>query len=230
MPAGSRVSASRSAVSLIALLGVVVLAGCSAATTTPSPATVASQPAAAGSSAPVATPMPTPTPPPPSSPPATSEPTGVATSLDPCQLVTSQEASQLAGATFGAGQESTTSGNGKICTYGSQTLNVFNVVVGQAPDVATAQAEKAQAQAEFQAQAQKVAAAGLKVTELPSFADGAVVMSGSFTIEGKTISASSIYALKGAVFFGFSDLVFGRSAPSSAALQAQAQTVLGRLP
>jgi hypothetical protein len=31
-------------------------------------------------------------------------------------------------------------------------------------------------------------------------------------------------------FFGFSDLVLGHAAPTSAALEAEARTVLGRLP
>ena len=35
---------------------------------------------------------------------------------------------------------------------------------------------------------------------------------------------------KGTIFFGFSDLVQGGAAPTSAAMQAQATTVLGRLP
>jgi hypothetical protein len=36
--------------------------------------------------------------------------------------------------------------------------------------------------------------------------------------------------LKGTIFFGFSELALSGSTPSAAALQAQAQTILGRLP
>jgi len=36
--------------------------------------------------------------------------------------------------------------------------------------------------------------------------------------------------LKGAIFFGFSDVVKGGPAPTSAAVQAEATTLLGRLP
>src|SRR4051812_39997261 len=60
-------------------------------------------------------------------------PTGSAraTTLDPCQLVTAAEASQLSGVTFGPGKEETTGSDntGKRCTYGSQTKNVFFVQV-----------------------------------------------------------------------------------------------------
>jgi hypothetical protein len=153
-------------------------------------------------------------------------PTGVPTSLDPCQLVTAQEASALSGGSFTAGVESTTSGNGKICTYGGRTLNVFEVIVAQAPDVATAQAGKAEAQAALAKQAPK----GLKFTELPSLADGAAYFSGSVTISGQSIGAGAIYVLKGTIFFGFSDLNFGHAPISAAALQTEAQTILGRLP
>jgi hypothetical protein len=141
-------------------------------------------------------------------------------------VVPSQEASQLASATFGAGKESTTQGNGKICTYGYQTLNVFEVIVGQAPDVATAQAGKAAAEAEIQSAAGK----GIQFTELPSFADGAAYTTGSYTISGQKFNVAAFYALKGTIFFGFSDLALNTPPPTVAAMQAEAETVLGRLP
>jgi hypothetical protein len=210
---------SRGTVALV-LAGLVVGA-CSSSTATaagtgtPAPTSVAP----AATSTPAATDTPAPS----------SEPslaTGVPTSLDPCQLVTSQEASQLAGASYGAGVEGTTSGGGKTCVYGGQTLNVFTVIVGQAPDVATAQAGKAEAQAAILQQAGK----GIAFTELPNFADGAAYLVGSFTVSGQTLNGSAIYVLKGTVFFGFSDLALGHPTPTSAALQAQAQVILGRLP
>lgn len=161
-----------------------------------------------------------------SAPAASSGPTAVPTAIDPCQLVTSAEASQLVGVSFGAGKESTTEGNGRICTYGSSTLNVFTVLVAQAPDQATVDAAKQQALAGIQ----QALGQGLKVTELPNFADGAATMEGSATVGGTTVSARGIYVVKGLIFFAFSDVAVGKSAPSSAALQAQAQTSLGRLP
>ena len=206
-------------------LMALVLAGCSSSPPTTAPSGGGS-PAAA---TPAATSTSTPTTPQSQAPtqaPSGSLPTGVPTSLDPCVLVTSQEASQLTGASFGAGRESTTSGNGRLCTYGYQTLNVFTVLVGQAPDVATAQAGKEAAQASLE----KIATKGVKVTELPNFADGAAVLEASGVLGGQTFSASAIYVLKGTIFFAISDLVVGHAAPSSAALQSEATTALGRLP
>lgn len=162
-------------------------------------------------------------------PPATAEATAVPTSLDPAQLVTAAEAGKLAGASFGPCVETTTPGNGKYCTYGAQTLNVFSVAVAQAPDVATAK----QAEAAFEADLQQVShGVNMKVTEMPGFADGAdaAVAQGSITVSGETISASAIYLLKGTVFVGMSDVKLGGSAPSAAALEAQAKVVLGRVP
>jgi hypothetical protein len=155
-----------------------------------------------------------------------SEPTGVATSLDPCQLVTAQEASTLAGATFGAGVESTTSGHGKICTYGGRTLNVFMVIVGQAPDAATAKAEEAQAEGQLKAQAPK----GVTYTLLPNLADGGAMISDTISMSGQSVGASAIYVLKGATFFGFSNIAIGKAPIPGAALQAEAQIILGRIP
>ncbi len=212
-------------VAAVALVGLVA-AACGTSSSSPAGATGTPLPIAPApvTPAPVtpapATPAPTDTPAP------ISQVTGVPTSLDPCQLVTSQEASQFAGASYGAGVESTTSGGGKICTYGGQTLNVFMVIVGQAPDVATAQAGKAEAEAAIQQQAGKA----IPFIELPTFADGAAYVSGTITVSGQSFSAGAIYALKGTIFFGFSDVALGKAAPTLAALQAQAQTILGRLP
>ena len=97
------------------------------------------------------------------------------TSLDPCQVITSQEASTLAGASFGPGVEDTTPGSGNICTCGANTTNVFTVAVGQAADVASAQAEKAQFISDLEANMQQLAAGGLTVTELPNLGDGATM-------------------------------------------------------
>lgn len=233
---GGAMSASRAFVILTA--ASLALGACSSAA--PSTGAAVSAPAAAtaapaASAAPVTAPSVAASVPsaavPASEPPAATMPdvTAVPTSVDPCQLVTAAEAGQLAGTTFGPGKPETTSGNGRLCIYGSQTLNVFTVDVGQAPDVATAKSEETAALAELQ-KASNVS--GLKVTELPGFADGAdaAVAQGGATIAGKTISVSAIYVLKGVIFFGFSDLVLGTGAPSASALEAQAQVSLGRVP
>lgn len=151
------------------------------------------------------------------------------TSLDPCQLVTSPEASALAGTTYGPGREDTTSGGGRTCTYGYQTTNVFMVIVAQAPDVATAQAAKAQFINDLESKLPQIAQTPMKVTQLPNFADGAVTATLSVNIGAQTLNGISIGVLKGTVFFGFSDLVLGSAAPSLSAMESQAQTVLGRL-
>lgn len=155
--------------------------------------------------------------------------------LDPCQLVTQQEASQLAGATFGAGKPETISTGARMCTYGAQTPNVFMVEVAVASDAATAQAEWAQEEAKAQAGLQQlVAGAGANVTLNAgdislSGADRAAAATSNATIGGRTISISAIYVLKGPVFFMFSNLVLDKQAPTTAQMQQQAQTVLTRI-
>jgi hypothetical protein len=155
--------------------------------------------------------------------------------LDPCSIVTSAEASTLAGASFGAGREETTGGGGKTCVYGYQTLNVFTIVLAQASDPATAQAAYDQAKAQAQSQLSKGAPSGVKFTvnledASISGADRASAATGTATLSGQTISISAVYVLKGAVFFSFSDLVLGHAAPALSAMEAQATTSAGRLP
>jgi hypothetical protein len=193
----------------LSLAMAALLSACGAATATPTAAPT-----------PLDTPVPT------SAPVQTSAPTA----LDPCTLLTPEEISSLAGTTFGAGEEGTTPGGGKTCTFGANTANVFMVEVAQAPDVATAQTYKKQFVADLEARSQQLASAGLKVTELPNFADGAVIGTLNLDIAGITINGSAMGVLKGTVFFGYSDVVKGGAAPTTEALQAEAQTVLGRLP
>lgn len=155
--------------------------------------------------------------------------------LDPCQLVTQQEASQLAGTTYAAGKEEAISSASSMCTYGAQTLNVFTVDVAVAPDATTAQADWAQEEAKAQAGLQQlVAEAGGSVTldagdiTLPG-ADKAATAIATATISGQTLNITAIYVLKGAVFFTFADLVAGKQAPTASAMAAQAETVLTRV-
>jgi hypothetical protein len=156
-----------------------------------------------------------------------------ATSLDPCQLVTSSEASSLAGTTFGPGQEETTNG-GKRCIYGSQTTNVFTVEVAQAQDSATAQADWSQEQAKAQNLVEQKLPPGVDVSlntqNVTGLGDRAATASGSASVAGHKIGVSGIYLLKGATFLAFQDLLLGHNPPSSAAMQAEARTALGRVP
>lgn len=170
------------------------------------------------------------------SPSAAASPTPV--SIDPCQLVTSQEASQLAGVSYGPGREETTSDNGgRTCVYGYQTRNVFSVLVNVAPDEATAAADWTQAEAQAQSFLQSIVTqAGGPPVQINladvsiSGASKAAVGTMAATINGVTLAGTAVYALKGKVFFMFSDLVLAQSGPSTSSMQAQAATVIGRLP
>jgi hypothetical protein len=207
----------RTTLSAAAVLAVGLLAACGASTTGTSP-----------SATPTATPVPAATPTP------ASTATAVPTSIDPCQLVTASEASSLAGVSYGAGTEEATPGRSKRCIYGSQTLNVLAVIVAVAPDATTAQAdwagEQAQVKAGLQASAQGANVnVSINDTSNLSGADKAAVGTGTATIAGKTLYASVIYFLKGPTFVSFSDLVLGHASPSVSAMEAEANTVLGRI-
>ncbi|HEX5241524.1 MAG TPA: hypothetical protein VFW20_11060 [Candidatus Limnocylindrales bacterium] len=202
-----------------AIGAAIILGACnSAASPVGSTGTTASQPVPTEASTPTAA----------ASEPESSLPevTAVPTAIDPCQVVTQSEASALAGTSFGAGEETTTSGNAKICTYGSQTLNVLNVDVALAPDQATIAA----GEAEVESQLQQSVSEGLTKTDLTGIGDKAVYLAASQTISGQTVSVAAIYVVKGLTFLAISDVVAGSPAPTLAALQAQATTSLSRLP
>jgi hypothetical protein len=219
--------------SAVLLVGVAFVASCNAAASSPSES--AAVPGVVVTAPPVAAP-------PPSASasggdvvasdvPASPLATAVATTLDPCQLVTAAEVSQLTGVSVadGSGQESTTSGHAKLCSYG-QEGTVFEVIVAVAPDVKTAQAGEQQAEAELQ----KAAANGLTVTELKGFADGvadAATLTGSKTFAGQTFAATALYLLKGTTYLGMSDIgTLGAKVASVAQMEDQAKVTLARLP
>jgi hypothetical protein len=211
-PFNTSIGLARTALSISVLALAGLLSACS--TSTPTVTNVPQQIAATSTPAPTVAPIPTTVP----SPTVTSNPTvaptdtstpqltATATSLDPCQLLPSQEASSLAGTSFGAGTEGTIPGGGKTCTYGSQSKNIFFVEVVQ------------------------VSSEGLKVTQLPDFADGAVTAQANLSAGGVNINGSAFAFRKGTIFFGFSDVAVGSAAPDSTALKSEATTVLGRLP
>lgn len=227
---------ARTAFSISLLAIVALLSACSSAA--PTTASAPQQATASSTPNPTATPKPTVTPSPTATPGMTITPAETGTpqqataqiALDPCQLLPSQEASSLAGTSFGAGTEGTIPGGVKTCTYGSQSLNIFVVQVVQAPDEATADAAKQQFLSDLQAKMQQASSQGITVTQLPDFADGAVIGEASINANGVNFNGSAIGFRKGTIFFGFSDVVVGGPAPSSADLQAEATTVLGRLP
>ncbi len=151
--------------------------------------------------------------------------TETSTTLDPCELVTVDEASALAGTTFDPGEESDTGSGGKKCVYGSETKNVFTVLVGLASSEAIARADEVAAEAALSSLAGK----GLKFTEVKSFAPGADAAYFVGPLPG-SLHAAAIYVLAGTTFFGFSDVVHGGAAPSLDDIEAQANVVLGRIP
>lgn len=159
-----------------------------------------------------------------------------ATTLDPCQVVTQSEASQLAGTTYAPGTLDTTSAGAKICWYGAQTKNVFEVLVAQAASATAAQAG-------WDQQKNKVLASVNKATNVPGVslsvniadtsitgADRAAAGTMSTTIGGHTLAGSAVYLLKGAIFVAIVDLLLDHSAPAVSAMEAEAVTAVSRLP
>ena len=222
----------RSAVLLTVTATVVAsaLAGCSTAgssVTTP-PATEQASVAATASAASSAATSTA------ASPSAASSQSAVTTPLDPCQLVPASEASAVAGTTFGAGQEEPSGTDGKRCVYGSETTNVFSVIVGEAATSDDAEADYSQEEADAQSAITKQVPSGVKLNEhtqdVSGLADRATVVSGSVSMGAESIAASAIYLLKGNVFLSFSDEVVGSAAPTASALEDEATKALARVP
>ncbi len=162
----------------------------------------------------------------------------MATTTDPCQVVTQSEASQLTSTSFGPGKEETTSnGSGKLCWYGAQTTDVFEVFITTASSAATAQAQWDAEKANVQSELTKATSApgvtfsaNINDTTLAG-ADRAASGTLTASYNGHTIAGSVLYMLKGAVFCGIVDIrVDGQAPPSISAMEAQGQTSLGRLP
>jgi Protein of unknown function (DUF3558) len=146
-------------------------------------------------------------------------PTAAATALDPCVLVPADVASQLAGVTFAAGVEKTFNGV-KQCDYGDNTKNVFHVVLGVAPDQATANSVVTEAMASL-----TKSDPGLHWIQVLTLGDGAAYA----TFTSAIIDGSALYGRKGLTFYGFSDLA---NVPTMTAdqLQTEAQAILAQLP
>ena len=212
----------------------VSLTAAASTTAAPAPATSTSATPTAAPSPPPATSAPaSPSPTPSASAPASPTGSGSPTNLDPCQLVTQEEASTLAGATFGPGKEETISAASKECVYGSQTTNVLDVIVAQAADAKTAQAYYAAGQADAQSTiATKLppgTAAKLNTANTEGIGDQAALITGGASVQGQTINFTGIYVLSGSTFFTIGDLVLNKPAPTASAIQDQAKVTLGRI-
>lgn len=157
--------------------------------------------------------------------------TPVPTDIDPCLLVTKEEASTLSGATLAAGTSTTLPNNDRMCSYGAQGI-VVQVLVVVAPDAATAKAQEPDFKATLEQGVAQAGIVGAKLTELPDFEAGvdAAMVEGSTTVSGMKLAAIGFYALKGAVLVAISDINLGSAAASATTMQAQAHTSLARLP
>lgn len=134
-------------------------------------------------------------------------------SIDPCSLLTTEEASTLMGKKLGAGV-STTVDQDRVCTFKSGLTEVKLILAPPAPDAATAQqywdAERAKAPAD------------LKINDFKLF-DRAAYGAGSFS----GLSISALFVIKGVYFF---DLYCGFPRCTEIASATAASLIGGRLP
>ena len=197
------------------LLLAVALTGCSTPAkpaAAPTPASTGASPSAAASpsDAPVAAPAPT---------------GSAVTTLDPCQLVTQQEASTLSGVALGSGKHDDVPGGERRCNYSAGIGTEVTVAVVQAASVAEAQAEKDKVRAE----AEQQLGGQVNLARVSGLGDDAESLQASLAGAGGTVNMNGIYVLKGRTGFAIVGARLGGAAPNSAALIAQANTVLGRL-
>ncbi|HEY2878340.1 hypothetical protein [Nocardioides sp.] len=155
-----------------------------------------------------------------------SSPKAAEVTIDPCQLVTQQEASDMAHASFGPGKEEGTKVR-HTCVYGAQTPNVLMVFVLQGATTGDAQAEWNQLLAEAKSAAGQ-AANLVQLTPDSSIGDRAEWVELNLSQIG--VSGRGLAFLQGPVGVYMIDEVRGGSAPSRDAMSTQAQTVLSRLP
>ena len=222
----------RSATVALVVLCVAGLAACTSAGASTSPSTVvATTPSATTTetAAPSASEAPSAAASEPAG--ASSGPSAVATSIDPCQLVPVDEVATLTGIEWASDSASstTTDNNGRICEYGQEGIE-FDVIVVQAPDAATAKAQEPAFKAQLEKTATDAGIPNMKLTELPDFEPGvdAAILRGT-TTSGTPFGGVALYALKGAVLLGLTELT-GPPIVSDAAMEAEAKTALGRIP
>lgn len=151
-----------------------------------------------------------------------------ATAPDPCAMVTSAEATTLTGSSMGAGKKAT---DASLCTYSSPTGHL-SVQTARGTSVAEAQAAWTARQAQLPQLLQEVGSVpgmALHVTPVSGFGDRAALISEKASLQGVTLSVTGMYLLKGTTFTGFEVIELNHPAPSAAAVEAEAKTVLGRM-
>jgi hypothetical protein len=216
----------------LVLLSIAGLAACTSAGASTSPSsTVGPRPSATATETETAVPSASEAPSAPASEPADASagPSAMATSIDPCQLVTADEVATLTGYQFGPPSSTTAENNSRICDYGQEGLG-FDVIVVQAPDAATAKQQEPAFNAQLEKAATDAGIPNMELTELPGFEPGvdAAVLRGT-TINGTPFGGVAFYALKGAVLLALTELT-GPPIVSDAAIEAEAKTALGRIP
>jgi hypothetical protein len=149
------------------------------------------------------------------------------TTLDPCRLVTREEASTMSHASFGPGLEQGPS-TARRCVYGAQTANVLTVVVAAASSDADAQAHWDELLTEAQQGLSEAPAGSVDLTPQSGVGDRAEWV--ELDLSALHVSARGLAFLGGSVGVYMIDLVRDGAAPSRPDMTDQANTVLGRLP
>jgi len=136
--------------------------------------------------------------------------------LDPCSLLTNDQASAVNGVSYGAGVSHVMGTSGVECVWQSSSPPAsVTVQVAQFPSVSEAQIAFAEQRAEQN---------GFQIEKLTGFADEAVIARAA----GGGLSTGGIYVREGATFF---DLVYlNGTVPSDDNLKGYAQIILGNLP
>ena len=134
-------------------------------------------------------------------------------SIDPCSLLTADEASKAMGKKLSAGVSAQVDPD-RVCTFKTGLTEVKVFLAPPAPDAATAQAYWDKARSEVPA--------GISVTDLPDF-DRSAYGSG----QAGGASLSGLFVIDGTNFFEF---YCGFPACSQTASLGAAQLIAGRLP
>ena len=197
---------------LIVFAVVIVAAGC----TTGGAATPGASPAAVATLTATSVPIVSPTAGAPASPADTGSTGGgqpTAGSIDPCSLLTADEASKAVGVKLAAGVR-TDPDPDTACTWKSGTTEVKIILAPPAPDAATAQAYWDAARTEVPE--------GITIKDISGF-DRAAFGTGAVS----SYSVSALFVIKGTTFF---DFYCGLKACTEAASVTAANLIVGRLP
>jgi hypothetical protein len=134
--------------------------------------------------------------------------------IDPCALLTADEASTAVGTKLGAGAATLVSQN-RVCTWKSGTTEVKLIIAPPAADTATAQAYWDLAATQIPE--------GITITAIGALGDRAAYGSGG----ASGFSVSALFVIKGAQFF---DFYCGLKACTQDASVTAANLIVSRLP